>query len=131
MIANIRELFLAVIHDHDYKRLEAESREDMEMNEIDRDQGLDFRPAQFQAGGSPHTQGEHEMKFTVDTRRNSAALLEPNSKPPGGEPLLDVFAGEQDQQGGDGFEISQREVESEKQQDQSLGPIVGANIGKY
>lgn len=116
-----------MIHDHDYERLKAESREDIEMNEIDRNQELAFHLAQFQTRGPLYTQGEHEMKFTVNTQGDSTALLEPNSKPLDAEPLLGVFPGEQD----DVFEISQSEVESERQQDQSLNPIVGANIGKY
>lgn len=101
------------------------------MNEIDRDQGLPFYLAQFQARGSLHTQGEHEVGFAVGTRGGDTELLEPNFNPLDGEPLLGVFPGEQDGQGDNGFKMSQKEVESEQQQDRSLSPpIVNANIGK-
>lgn len=99
------------------------------MNEIGRDQGLAFYLAQFQTRGHPQTQDEHEMELTVDTRGDSTVLLKPDSQLPDGKLLLGTFPNEQGQQQNDKFKMSQREVELEEQQHQSLNPIVDAHIG--
>lgn len=105
------------------------------MNRMDKEEGLTFSLAQFQAHGHHlHTQGGREMELAVGVQSSKIVLLESDSQISGKERPLSVFPEkEQEKQRNENeFKICREEMEQEDQQqpDQSLHTAADADIGK-